>query len=156
EQAMFEYHLYTLERPTTIEQNQTKQVELLTGHGVPVHKEYRFDNVVSEFNSRFGEAPRVSADVRLIFENTEAGKLGIPLPKGIVRVYKADANGNAIFVGEDSIDHTPKNETVKLVLGQAFDVTARGKQTDFAVIADNVYESAYSVEFKNAKKEPVS
>jgi hypothetical protein len=156
EQAMFEYHLYTLARPTTIEQNQTKQVELLTGHGVPVHKEYRFDNVVSSFNARYGEGERVNADVRLVFENTEAAKLGIPLPKGIVRVYKADADGNAIFVGEDSIDHTPKNETVRLVLGQAFDVTARGKQTDFSAIGEDVYESAYEIEFKNAKKEPVS
>src|SRR5262249_29127060 len=133
EQPMFEYHLYTLERPTTIAENQTKQVELLTGHDVPVHKEYRFDNVVNAFNSRYGEAQRVNADVRLIFDNTEAAKLGIPLPKGIVRVYKADTNGNAIFVGEDAIDHTPKNETVKLVLGQAFDITARGRQTDFSV-----------------------
>lgn len=156
EQAMFEYHLYTLARPTTIEQNQTKQVELLTGHGVPVRKEYRFANVVNDFNSRYGEGERVNADVRLIFENTEAAKLGIPLPKGIVRVYKADADGNAVFVGEDSIDHTPKNETVKLVLGQAFDITARGKQTDFAVISNEIYESAYEIEFKNAKKEPVT
>lgn len=156
EQAMFEYHLYTLARPTTIEQNQTKQVELLTGHGVPVRKEYRFANVVNDFNSRYGEGERVNADVRLIFENTEAAKLGIPLPKGIVRVYKADADGNAVFVGEDSIDHTPKNETVKLVLGQAFDITARGKQTDFTVISNEIYESAYEIEFKNAKKEPVT
>jgi hypothetical protein len=156
EQAMFEYHLYTLDRPTTIEQNQTKQVELLTGHGVPVHKEYRFDNVVNDFNSRYGEGQRVNADVRLIFENTEAAKLGMPLPKGIVRVYKADNAGNAIFVGEDSIDHTPKNETVKLVLGQAFDVTARGKQTDFTALSTDIYESAYEIEFKNAKKEPVT
>ena len=156
EQAMFEYHLYTLDRPTSIEENQTKQVELLTGHGVPVQKEYRFDNVVNSFNARYGEGERVNADVRLIFENTEAAKLGMPLPKGIVRVYKADANGNAIFVGEDAIDHTPKNELVKLVLGQAFDVTARGKQTDFSVIADDVYESGYSIEFKNAKTEPVT
>ena len=141
---MFEYHLYTLDRPTSIEENQTKQVELLTGHGVPVQKEYRFDNVVNSFNARYGEGERVNADVRLMFENTEAAKLGMPLPKGIVRVYKADANGNAIFVGEDAIDHTPKNESVKLVLGQAFDVTARGKQTDFSVIADNVYESGYA------------
>ena len=156
EQAMFEYHLYTLDRPTSIEENQTKQVELLTGHGVPVQKEYRFDNVVNSFNARYGEGERVNADVRLIFQNTEAAKLGLPLPKGIVRVYKADANGNAIFVGEDAIDHTPKNESVKLVLGQAFDVTARGKQTDFSVIADNVYESGYAIEFKNAKTEPVT
>jgi hypothetical protein len=156
EQAMFEYHLYTLDRPTTIAENQTKQVELLTGHGVPVRKEYRFDNVVNSFNARYGEGERVNADVRLIFENREDARLGIPLPKGIVRVYKADAQGNAIFVGEDAIEHTPKNETVKLVLGKAFDVTARGKQTDFSVLSDNVYESAFEIEFKNAKKEPVS
>ena len=156
EQAMFEYHLYTLDRPTTIAENQSKQVELLTGHGVPVRKEYRFDNVVSSFNARFGEAGRVNAAVRLIFENTEQAKLGMPLPKGVVRVYKADAAGNAIFVGEDAIEHTPKNESVKLVLGQAFDVTARGRQTDFQVVADNLYESAYEIELKNAKKEPVS
>ncbi|MFI5018569.1 MAG: DUF4139 domain-containing protein, partial [Dongiales bacterium] len=82
EQAMFEYHLYTLDRPTSIEENQTKQVELLTGHGVPVQKEYRFDNVVNSFNARYGEGERVNADVRLIFQNTEAAKLGLPLPKG--------------------------------------------------------------------------
>jgi hypothetical protein len=156
EQAMFEYHLYTLSLPTTIGQNQTKQVELLTGHGVPVRKEYRFENVVNTFNARYGEGERVGANVRLVFENTEAAKLGIPLPKGIVRVYKADADGNTIFVGEDSIAHTPKNEAVKLVLGQAFDVTARGRQTDFSAIGDDVYESAYEIEFRNAKKEPVS
>jgi hypothetical protein len=156
EQAMFEYHLYTLDRPTTIAENQTKQVELLTGHGVPVRKEYRFDNVVGAFNQRFGESERVNATVRLVFENTEQAKLGIPLPQGIVRVYKTDAGGNALFVGEDAIEHTPKNETVKLVLGQAFDVTARGKQSDFQVLAENVYESAYEIEFKNAKKETVT
>ena len=156
EQAMFEYHLYTLDRATTIAENQTKQVELLTGHGVPVRKEYRFDNVVGAFNQRFGEAERVNATVRLVFENTEQTKLGIPLPQGIVRVYKTDAGGNALFVGEDAIEHTPKNETVKLVLGQAFDVTARGKQSDFQVLAENVYESAYEIEFKNAKKEAVT
>ncbi|HZT21010.1 MAG TPA: DUF4139 domain-containing protein [Dongiaceae bacterium] len=156
EQAMFEYHLYTLDRPTTIAQNQTKQVELLTGHGVPVLKEYRFDNVVSAFNARFGEARRVNADVRLVFENTEAAHLGLPLPKGVMRVYKADAGGNAIFVGEDAIEHTPKGETVKLMLGQAFDITARGRQTEFESIGNDVYESAYEIELKNAKKEPVT
>jgi hypothetical protein len=156
EQSMFEYHLYTLARPTTIAENQTKQVELLTGHGVPVRKEYRFDNVINSFNSRYGEGQRVNADVRLIFENSEKAKLGMPLPKGVVRVYKADANGNAIFVGEDAIEHTPRNETVKLVLGQAFDVTARGKQTDFEVLGNDVYETAVEIEFKNAKKEPVT
>ncbi len=75
---------------------------------------------------------------------------------GVVRVYKADSDGDAIFVGEDGIKHTPKNEELDLMLGRAFDVTARGKQTDYKRIADNVYENAYEIEVKNAKKEPVT
>ena len=156
EQALFEYHLYTLGRPTTIAENQTKQVELLTGHGIPVTKEYRFANVASGYNYQMGEAPRVNASVRLKFVNTEKSGLGIPLPQGTVRVYKADNAGQAIFVGEDAIQHTPKNEYVDLTLGQAFDVTARGKQTDFETLGDEVYESAYEIEFKNAKSEAVT
>jgi hypothetical protein len=156
EQALFEYHLYTLGRPTTIAENQTKQVELLTGYGIPVTKEYRFANVASSYNYQMGEAPRVNASVRLKFVNTEKSGLGIPLPQGTVRVYKADNAGQAIFVGEDAIQHTPKNEYVDLTLGQAFDVTARGKQTDFQTLGDEVYESAYEIEFKNAKPEAVT
>jgi hypothetical protein len=156
EQAMFEYHLYTLTRPTTIAENQTKQVELLSAEAVPVTKEYRFTNVANYYNEQAGEPQRVNADVRLHFDNKEAAGLGIPLPKGIVRVYKSDKDGQTIFVGEDSIDHTPKNETVDLMLGQAFDITARGRQTDFSKISDQVYESSYEIDFKNAKKEPVS
>src|SRR5467141_1852055 len=156
EQALFEYHLYTLGRPTTIAENQTKQVELLTGHAIPVTKEYRFANLAPGYNYQMGEAPRVNASVRLKFTNTEKSGLGIPLPQGTVRVYKADNAGQAIFVGEDAIQHTPKNEYVDLTLGQAFDVTARGKQTDFETLGDNVYESAYEIEFKNAKSEAVT
>jgi hypothetical protein len=156
EQALFEYHLYTLGRPTTIAENQTKQVELLTGHAVPVTKEYRFANLAPGYNYQIGEAPRVNASVRLKFVNTEKSGLGIPLPQGTVRVYKADNAGQAIFVGEDAIQHTPKNEYVDLTLGQAFDVTARGKQTDFETLGANVYESAYEIEFKNAKSEDVA
>jgi hypothetical protein len=156
EQALFEYHLYTLGRPTTIADNQTKQVELLSGHGIPVTKEYRFENVAESFNEQMGEQHRVNATVRLAFTNDEKSQLGIPLPGGIVRVYKADNAGQAIFVGEDSVDHTPKNETVKLALGQAFDVTARGKQTDFEDLGSDLYESAYEIEFKNAKSQPVT
>jgi hypothetical protein len=156
EQALFEYHLYTLGRPTTIAENQTKQVELLTGHAIPVTKEYRFANLAPGYNYQMGEAPRVNASVRLKFVNTEKSGLGVPLPQGTVRVYKADNAGQAIFVGEDAIQHTPKNEYVDLTLGQAFDVTARGKQTDFETLGDNVYESAYEIEFKNAKSEAVT
>jgi hypothetical protein len=156
EQALFEYHLYTLGRPTTIADNQTKQVELLTGHAIPVSKEYHFENLVDAFDEPMGEPQRVNATVRLNFTNDEKSRLGIPLPRGVVRVYKADDKGQAIFVGEDGIQHTPKNETVNLSLGQAFDVTARGKQTDFRNLGSDVYEGAYEIEFKNAKSQPVT
>ena len=94
-------------------------------------------------------------------ENRESSRLGMPMPKGVVRVYKKDSAGNAQFVGEDRIDHTPKNETVRLKLGEAFDVTADKKQTDFkrrepTNRASYVFESAYEIVLRNAKKEPAS
>jgi hypothetical protein len=157
EQALFEYHLYTLGRPTTIAENQTKQVALLSAVSVPVEKEFRFSNLTaSGYSSDMGERERVNATVYVSFVNDDASHLGLPLPKGTVRVYKADNDGQVQFVGEDAIDHTPKNEDVRLTLGQAFDVTARAKETRYEKISDTVYESAYEVELKNAKKEPVT
>jgi hypothetical protein len=156
EQQLFEYHLYTLDRPTTIADNQTKQVTLLTAQDIPVTKEYRLVNITQAYNYPMGEPARVNATVRLAFNNEEAAHLGMPLPKGVVRVYKNDASGKAIFAGEDAIDHTPKGESVRLNLGQAFDVTAEAKQTDFEQISDRIFETAFEVQVKNAKKEPVS
>jgi hypothetical protein len=156
EQQLFEYHLYTLDRPTTIADNQTKQVTLLTAQDIPVTKEYRLVNISQSYNYPMGEPARVNATVRLAFTNEEAAHLGMPLPKGVVRVYKNDASGKAIFAGEDAMDHTPKGETVRLNLGQAFDVTAESKQTDFEQISDRIFETAFEVKVKNAKKEPVS
>lgn len=155
EEALFEYHLYTLSRPTTIADNQTKQVALLTGSGIPVRKELRFANISQAYNYPLTEQARVNATVRLMFDNKEEDKLGMPLPMGIVRVYKNDSAGQAIFVGEDRIAHTPKGETVKLALGQAFDVTAQPKQTDFQALSDRVFEAAFEIEVKNAKKEAI-
>jgi hypothetical protein len=156
EQALFEYHLYTLERPTTIADNQTKQVALLSGAAIPVTKEYRFVNIANAYDYIQAEAPRANAAVRIGFDNSEADHLGLPLPMGTVRVYKNDADGQALFVGEDAIQHTPKGENVKLTLGQAFDVTARPKQTDFVRLSDRSFEAAYEIEIKNAKTEPVT
>ncbi len=156
EEAVFEYHLYTLQRPTTLEENQTKQVALLTGRGVSVGKEYRFVDIGNAFNYPMGEPRRVNATVRLSFDNTEASGLGLPLPKGVVRVYKRDSRGQMVFLGEDAIDHTPKNESVRLALGQAFDITARARQTDFDRLSDVSFESAYEIEIRNAKSEPVT
>ncbi len=156
EEALFEYHLYSLDRPTTIAQNQTKQVALLSGSGIPVRKEYRFTGLSQAYDYQSGDEQRVNALVRLAFDNDEASKLGLPLPKGIVRVYKDDSNGQALFVGEDEIEHTPKNEVVRLNLGQAFDVTARSRQTDYQKLDTNSYEIAFSVEIKNAKKQAIT
>lgn len=159
EEQSFEYHLYRLDTPTTIQQNQTKQVALMAATGVPVTKQYLITdaaNVWGRYSTSFGEAERVNATVKLKFVNDEKSKVGVPLPKGIVRVYKADSQGESVFVGEDSIDHTPKNEDVNLTLGQAFDITARAKQTDFEQISDRVYENEYEVEIKNAKAEKIT
>jgi len=162
EESLFEYHLYTLDRPTTLAVNQTKQVALLSASAVPVRKEYLLQGQNHYYSGSYGdlgEKQKVGVFVEL--DNKETSRLGMPLPKGIIRVYKRDSEGRAQFVGEDNVDHTPKNETVRLKLGDAFDVTAKRKQTDFKSLGRQgkfgyVYESAFEVELKNAKKEPVT
>jgi hypothetical protein len=162
EESLFEYHLYTLQRPTTIRNNQTKQVALLSGTGVPVHKELVLQGNDYYYRSSVGHlGQKMKVGVFVQFENREASRLGLPMPKGIVRVYKKDRAGNAQFVGEDRIDHTPKNERVRLKLGEAFDVTADKKQTDFKRRDtfspwSYVHESAYEIVLRNAKPEAVT
>lgn len=159
EESLLEYHLYTLDRPTTIAENQTKQVALLSASGVPARKElvlYGNDYYYWSSYGNLGQKMKVSVFVE--FENREAARLGMPLPKGIIRVYKKDSAGNAQFVGEDSVDHTPKNEKVRLKLGASFDVTADKKQTAFKKLPNpakgsRLFESAYEIVLKNAKKE---
>jgi hypothetical protein len=161
QEALFEYHLYTLERPTTIAENQTKQVALMSASSVPLKKELLLEGQNYYYSGQYGElGQKLKAGVFIEFTNTGSG-LGIPLPKGVVRVYKKDSKGNAQFIGEDRIDHTPKNETVRLKLGDAFDLTADRKQTDFKKLAgfsryNYVFESAYQIVIKNAKNEPVT
>ncbi len=162
EESLLEFHLYTLERPTTIAENQTKQVALLSASGVPVRKELVLRGADYYYQGQYGEiGSKMKVGVFIEFDNKETAKLGMPLPKGILRVYKKDSAGNAQFVGEDNIDHTPKNETVRLKLGDAFDVTADKKQTDFKVLpkpskGNNLYESAFELTLKNAKKDKVT
>ncbi|HEX9008791.1 MAG TPA: DUF4139 domain-containing protein [Holophagaceae bacterium] len=162
EEGLFEYHLYTLDRPTTLASNQTKQVALLSAGGVPVRKEYVLQGQPYYYQGSYGDlgGPQKVA-VYVSFQNEPAQHLGMPLPKGILRVYKRDSEGRAQFVGEDRIDHTPAHEQVRLKLGDAFDITARRKQTDYKSLGrqgrfGNVSESAYEVVLKNAKKEPVA
>jgi hypothetical protein len=162
EESLFEYHLYTLDRPTTLAANQTKQVALLSAAGVPVRKEYRLEGQSWWYTSAQSDlGDKLKAGVFVEFDNTESHRLGMPLPKGVIRVYKRDSEGRAQFVGEDRVDHTPKHETVRLKLGEAFDVTARRKQTDFKLLGrfgryGSSSESAYEVVIKNAKKEAVT
>jgi hypothetical protein len=162
QEALFEYHLYTLQRPTTIADNQTKQVALLGAQGVPVAKELLLQGSDYYYRSSVGGiGQKMKVGVFVQFENRETSRLGLPMPKGVVRVYKKDSAGNAQFVGEDRIDHTPKNEKMRLKLGEAFDVTADKKQTDFkrrepTNRASYVYESAYEIVVRNAKKEAVT
>ncbi|MES2049288.1 MAG: DUF4139 domain-containing protein [Pseudomonadota bacterium] len=162
EESLFEYHLYTLDRPTTIAENQTKQVALLSAANVPVRKEFLLAGNDYYYQGGYGDlGKKIKIGVFIELENKESSHLGIPLPKGIIRVYKKDAAGNAQFIGEDNIDHTPKNEKVRLKLGDAFDVTADKKQTDFKKVAGTskynyIFESAYEIVLKNAKKEAVT
>ena len=162
EESLLEFHLYTLDRPTTIAENQTKQVSLLTATGIPARKELLLRGANYYYGSSYGDlGQKMKVGVFVEFDNKESARLGMPLPKGVIRVYKKDAAGNAQFVGEDHIDHTPKNEKVRLKLGDTFDVTADKKQTDFKRLPNPAkgnawFESAFEIVLKNAKKEAVN
>lgn len=162
EESLLEYHLYSLDRPTTIAENQTKQVSLLSATGVPARKELVLRGADYYYQASYGNlGTKMKVGVFVEFDNKAAAKLGMPLPKGVIRVYKKDRQDSAQFVGEDNIDHTPRNEAVRLKLGESFDVTADKKQTDFKLLprpakGSSMFESAYEIVLKNAKKEPVT
>ena len=162
EENLFEYHLYTLQRPTTLKENQTKQVTLLDASSIPLRKEYRLSGGSHYYQGRYGDlGEKLKVAVFIEFDNRKAARLGLPLPKGVVRVYKQDRSGQPQFIGEDRIDHTPENETVRLKLGEAFDVTANRRQTDFRKLGGDSrynyrFETAFELVLKNAKDEAVS
>jgi hypothetical protein len=158
ESELFEYHLYSLERPTDVRNNQSKQVGLLAAEGVPVGKEYVFHGADHHYRAQHtGDIVRnQKVPVFLLFRNDKASRLGMPLPKGIVRVYKRDREDALQFVGENAIDHTPKDEKVRLLLGDAFDVVGDRKQTEWKVISGNTYEAAYEISLRNHKKEGIT
>ena len=162
EESMFEYHLYTLGRPTTIGENQKKQVALLQAEAVECKKEFLLKGQEYYFSAQAGEIGRkMKVGVFVELKNDKKSGLGQPIPGGVVRVYKKDGNGFLQFVGEDKVGHTPEKELIRLHLGDAFDVTADKNQSDFkklkgAGVTGNVYESEYVIQLKNAKKEQVT
>jgi len=154
EESFAEYHLYTLPRPTTVRDRQQKQVTLLEADGVRVARHYRVETPQHWFRATVGPQKQ---DVRVALELANRGdnRLGLPLPGGVVRVYQDDARGDAQFVGEDRIGHTPKDEVVTLTIGNAFDVVAERRQTDFRSF-DRTSESAFEVVLRNHKAEAVT
>ena len=146
-----EYHLYTLPRRTTIKENQTKQVSLLSADSISAAKEYEYRGNASFYSQPIAPITEEKVGVFLVFQNEEANRLGIPLPAGVMRVYQEDESGALQFSGEDRIEHTPKDEEVRLRLGEAFDIVGERTQTDFHVIADQVFESSYEIKVRNHK-----
>jgi hypothetical protein len=154
EESFFEYHLYTLDRPTTIKDNQTKQLALFSASSVPVKKRLLLTGDYGYFRSALGTGTqKQKVAVVLEIKNAQGDGLGMPLPKGTVRVYKKDKSGAEQFVGEDAIDHTPKDETISLHVGDAFDVVAERQQTDYKVLSPRQSESAWSISIRNHKDE---
>lgn len=155
EEAFAEYHLYTLPRRTTIKENQSKQVQLLAGSNVVVGKRYEYRGNVSYYSQQMPRLENEKVDVIIAFDNEEDNGLGIPLPAGVMRIYQEDSSGALQFAGEDSIDHTPKDEEIRLLMGQAFDITAERVHTDFQRIGNRVVEAAFEITIKNHKEEDV-
>ncbi len=158
QEAFNEYHLYTLARRTSINNNQSKQVSMLNATRIPLVKAY----VVDGQSYYYRQAQRPGAPVKdpvqvfYKFKNEEKSSLGMPLPSGTVRVYQGDSASNVLFAGEDRISHTPKDEQVSLHTGNAFDIVAERKQTDFRALGSNLYEMEYEITLRNHKTVPVS
>ena len=153
EESFSDYHLYSLNRKTTINNNQTKQVSMLEGTDVPMVKRY----VVEGSNYYYhnvqhpGSPIKDNVQVYYQFKNEQKGGLGMPMPAGVIRVYQEDSKGGVQFVGEDRINHTPKDETLNIKIGNAFDVVCERNQIDFQKIAGNVYEFEYEITLRNHK-----
>jgi hypothetical protein len=168
EKSFFEYHLYTLGRTTSLANNSTKQIELFPAKlAVPVEKTFVYYGLPEEYRYWLGQGPMTDrnlgtesnkkVDVYLMMHNTEKNGLGIPLPAGRIRVYKQDeADGAKEFIGEDVIQHTPKDETLMIKLGSAFDIVGERRQTDFTVNENgHVATESFEIKIRNHKKEPV-
>jgi hypothetical protein len=158
QEAFSDYHLYTLGRKTSINNNETKQLSMLSGTGFPIQKRYVVNG--NQFYYHNGARPgapiKDSVEVFYQFRNEERGGLGMPMPAGTVRVYQSDSNGGVQFVGEDRIEHTPKDEVLNLKIGNAFVVVCERNQVDFEKIAPGVYEVEYAIRLRNRKTTPIT
>lgn len=169
EKAFDEYHLYTLQRPTTLHDRETKQVEFVRATGIKSDRLYVYDGAWIDPNRYRGwgfENIRQDRDygtrsnpkiwVMQEFKNSEANKLGMPLPKGRLRFYRRDDDGQLEFTGENVIDHTPKDETIRVYTGNSFDLAGERKRVNFTVNDDQDWlDESFEIKVRNHKKEPV-
>jgi hypothetical protein len=156
EESFFEYHLYTLERPATVKDRQTKQISLLSAENAKVKKTFVVQPQYAYWFARVDNVEKPKVGVYVSLENSKQNSMGMPLPKGIVRVYKKDSAGSLQFIGEDRIDHTPEDETIRIKMGDAFDVVAERVQTNFEVLSSgHLYRSSYKVTLRNHKAEDI-
>ena len=156
-EGFFEYHLYTLDGRTTIKESQTKQLTLLSASDFPVDKQFIYYGAAGYHRTQYGvPIANQKVGVYLDIRNTKENRLGVPLPKGKVRVYKADASGSQQLIGEDWIDHTPKDERVRIKMGEAFDLVGERVQKDWKKIGSNLYEIEWEITLRNHKKEAVT
>src|SRR6266481_3460259 len=158
QEAFSEYHLYSLGRKTSVEDKETKQISLLQGSGVPVEKIFMVNGQSYYYRNQQNPGAPLKDPVMVYykFKNEEKAGLGIPLPAGNVRVYQKDSKGGILFAGEDRIDHTPKDEFVNIHIGNAFDVVAEHKQTDYKSISSHVWEMEFEVTIRNHKDGPIT
>ena len=161
EESFFEYHLYTLERPSTLRNNQTKQIELFSAADIPIRERLIYYGAPYYYRNQYtGEfQSHDKVNVFLEIENSKANNLGMPLPAGIIRAYKKDSEGSLQFIGEDRIDHTPKNEKFKIRMGESFDIAASRKQTDYRILSRNSgqrfdTEQEWEINLRNHKEKP--
>lgn len=158
QEALSEYHLYTLERRTTLQNNETKQISLLSSPGIRIEKTFVVDGQYYYYHSAQhpGSPVKDPVQVHIKFKNAEANSLGTPLPAGTIRVYQGDSKGRVQFIGEDHINHTPKDESLDLHIGDAFDVVEERKQTDFQTLGPRAIETAYEIRIRNHKPDAIT
>lgn len=164
QREFFEYHLYQVTRPVTVKDNQTKQIEFVTGQDVPATKFYVYDGAAGYAGYSYGpvtdsgygaQTGNSDVTVMLEFRTDEASNLETQLPAGRVRLYQNDVDGSPLLVGEDQIDHTPKNETVRLTVGNAFDIKGERVQTNYKPLGDSGAEESFRITLRNHKDEDV-
>ncbi|HEV2732421.1 MAG TPA: hypothetical protein VGV15_20515, partial [Terriglobales bacterium] len=168
ERTFDEYHLYTLARPTTLHDRETKQVEFIRAAGVSSKRIYVYDGVKIDSNRyngwnwesirndySYGTESNPKIWVMREFANSEANHLGMPLPKGRVRFYRRNDDGQIEFTGENVIDHTPRDENVRVYTGNAFDMTGERRRTDYRLELNQHYlDESFEIKVRNHKKEP--